>query len=241
MSSPLFENIFGTYLTDRQLLAEFTGAQVESLQLSRASRFMSATLVCDRFIEIEKIDAAEKALSAALSLRGVELTPRYPADSLSVACFPTIVAFLRRRSAAVNGTFDDAVCRIEGDRLTVSLRHGCLNILRATKTDALLAEMLRTLFSRRMELQFEGDEGVDTADEHYQQMMAKAEEEAAASARAQAEAFRQAEVPAPTAAPKGEAPRPRKPVDPARPPACPFIWRPRRWCSALPSEKKPRR
>ena len=54
-------------------------------------------------------------------------------------------------------------------------RHGCLNILRATKTDALLAEMLRTLFSRRMELQFEGDEGVDTADEHYQQMMAKAE------------------------------------------------------------------
>lgn len=63
MSSPLFENIFGTYLTDRQLLAEFTGAQVESLQLSRASRFMSATLVCDRFIEIEKIDAAEKALS----------------------------------------------------------------------------------------------------------------------------------------------------------------------------------
>ena len=41
MSSPLFENIFGTYLTDRQLLAEFTGAQVESLQLSRASRFMS--------------------------------------------------------------------------------------------------------------------------------------------------------------------------------------------------------
>ena len=68
MSSPLFENIFGTYLTDRQLLAEFTGAQVESLQLSRASRFMSATLVCDRFIEIEKIDAAEKALSAALSL-----------------------------------------------------------------------------------------------------------------------------------------------------------------------------
>ena len=218
MSSPLFENIFGTYLTDRQLLAEFTGAQVESLQLSRASRFMSATLVCGRFIEIEKIDAAEKALSAALSLRGVELTPRYPADSLSVACFPTIVAFLRRRSAAVNGTFDDAVCRIEGDRLTVSLRHGCLNILRATKTDALLAEMLRTLFSRRMELQFEGDEGVDTADEHYQQMMAKAEEEAAASARAQAEAFRQAEVPAPTAAPKGEAPRPRKPVDPARPP-----------------------
>ena len=184
MSSPLFENIFGTYLTDRQLLAEFTGAQVESLQLSRASRFMSATLVCGRFIEIEKIDAAEKALSAALSLRGVELTPRYPADSLSVACFPTIVAFLRRRSAAVNGTFDDAVCRIEGDRLTVSLRHGCLNILRATKTDALLAEMLRTLFSRRMELQFEGDEGVDTADEHYQQMMAKAEEEAAASARA---------------------------------------------------------
>lgn len=116
MSSPLFENIFGTYLTDRQLLAEFTGAQVESLQLSRASRFMSATLVCSRFIEIEKIDAAEKALSAALSLRGVELTPRYPADSLSVACFPTIVAFLRRRSAAVNGTFDDAVCRIEGDR-----------------------------------------------------------------------------------------------------------------------------
>lgn len=165
MSSPLFENIFGTYLADRQLLAAFAGTQVESLQLSRTNRWMSATLVCGRFIEMERIDAAEKALSAALSLRGVELTPQYPADSLTEACFPTIVAFLRRRSAAVNGTFDDAVCRIEGERMTISLRHGGLNILRATKTDALLSEMLRTLFSRRMELQFEGEEGVDTADD----------------------------------------------------------------------------
>ncbi len=222
MANPLFSQVFGAYISDKALLAAFGEAQTERVEVSKSRRWMSARVVFDRFVDSETLFAAEKALSAALSLSTVELSPRYPADSLTEACFGTVVALLRRRNAAVNGTFDGAACRIEGERLVVTLRHGGLNILRATHTDTQLRDMIRALFGRTMELVFEGEEQVDTAGEHYRQMMAAAEEEAAAHAREAAQAAYAAAAAKPAVsaapAPKGEKPAPKKPVDPTRPP-----------------------
>lgn len=70
-------------------------------------------------------------MAKGLALSSVEFRPLYPADALCVECFPTIVSFLRRRCTAVNGTFRDAACRIDGETMTVTLRHGGLNVLKA--------------------------------------------------------------------------------------------------------------
>lgn len=218
MGNPTFDKVFGPYIPNHPAAAALASAGVEGLELNRSRRGMAARLILDRFVEFEIMEAAEKALSAALSLQYVTLQPRYPADSLEDACFPTIVAYLRRRNAAVNGTFDGAACRLEENRLTVTLQHGGLNILRATKTDALLGEMLNTLFGRKLELVFDGREEVDTQSAHYRSLMEAAEREAAQERQAAQEAYPPAPPePAPAKA-AAEAPKPRKPVDASRPP-----------------------
>ena len=89
------------------------------------------------------------------------------------------MSFLRRRCTAVNGTFRDAACRIDGETMTVTLRHGGLNVLKATKTDAAMGALIAELFQRRVALVFDGEERVDEQDEGYRKMMEAAEQEAA--------------------------------------------------------------
>lgn len=216
MSYPLFKDVFGAYITDAALLEMFAAAQVQSLQVDRSNRLIRSEIVLERFVEFAKIAEAENAIAHGVPTEAVELSPHYPAALLSEACFPTIVAFLRRRSTAVNGTFDDAVCRLEGERMIITLHHGGLNILRATKTDVLLAQMVRSLFGRSVQLEFDGETDVNTEDEHYKAMMAQAEQEAAAAAAA----TRAAAASAPAAAPAapGEVPKPKAPADPTHPP-----------------------
>ncbi len=219
MANPQFREVFGAYVTDPSLLEIWGTAEVENVGLHMRGRLMQVRLKLDRFVEMAAVEGVEKALAGGLALTSVQITPRYPEETLTAASFPTIVAFLKRKSAAVNGTFDGATCRIEENRLIITLQHGGLNVLQATKTDTLLQEMLQTLFGRRMELAFDGEKEIDRDSEQYRQMMEKAEQEAAAAARERAQTAQASAMPSPAPAAEKAAPaKPRKPTDATRPP-----------------------
>ena len=71
--------------------------------------------------------------------------------------------------------------------MTVTLRHGGLNVLKTTKTDAAMGTLIGELFGRRIALVLNGEEKVDEQDEGYRRMMEAAEQEAAMRERARAE------------------------------------------------------
>lgn len=106
-------------------------------------------------------------MAAPLSLHVVEFFPRYPGECLGPESFDTVVELLRRRHAAVNGTFTGASCRVEGDRFIVTLSHGGYDLLKTTKTDEALSGLLGELFGRRNGLEFDGVLETNTQDEHY--------------------------------------------------------------------------
>ena len=218
MSNPTFEQVFGSLLRDKTALEALSGARVCGMDLHKSDGWLTVRLSLDRFVEFAAVASAEKAVAAALSLRTAEFLPAYPADSLTEDCFPTVVEFLRRRSAAVNGTFKDAGCRLEGERLTVTLRHGGLNILRATKTDVQLERLLQELFNRRITLALEGETEISTESEAYRAMVKEGEAQAAQAA-AQAAAAVAASAPSPSkGTPAPAAPRPKAPANADLPP-----------------------
>lgn len=251
MGKPGFEAVFGPYIAQGGWRAAFADAEVESIDLNKSGRWMKAEIRFPRFVNHETVFAAEGALAAALSLRHAEILPRYPGESLCETCFPSLVEFLRRRSAAVNGTFDGAACRLAGERLTVSLSHGGLNILRTTKTDDLLRRMIREMFGRPIELHIEGAEETDTASEHYKAMMEQAERDAAAARQeaatpgggfARADSGPRALRPPLRARRRRSRSRANRSIPPARRwGGCPSISRRHRWCSARPSGNAPPR
>ncbi len=217
MSNATFQNVFGQYIQSGPVLAKCASSRVEHLTLDQANACLKATLTFPEFVEIETLVQAETAISDALPVKAV-IRPKYPPDSLCDVCFPTLIALLRRENAAVNGTFDGASCHIEESRMRVTLTHGGLDILRATKTDAALTALVRELFGRSVELEFDGVTDVNTESPEYRQMMEDADREAAFLAREAG----MAAASAPKAAPKStpcEPPKPKKPADPATKPA----------------------
>ncbi len=218
MSNPTFEQVFGSLLRDKGTLESLASAQVGGIELDKADSWLTVRLQFDHFVEFGAVAAAEKAVAAALSLRTAEFLPVYPADSLTEACFPTVVEFLRRRSAAVNGTFNDAEYRLEGDHLTIVLHHGGSNVLKATKTDSLLEQLLREMFGRRITLTLDGETEIDTKSDAYQAMVKEGEAQAAkAAAEAVAHAAAAAPPPMPGASAQA-APKPKAPVNADKPP-----------------------
>jgi len=218
MSNRTFGALFGPYLpADGPLVALFD-AQVEELDIHHASRRLTVGLRFDAPMAASVLFTAEQVLTPALGVAGVTICPHFPADSLRVEDMLSLVAHLKRRNVAVNGTFDDAVFFLDGDTLRIEFCHGGVNILETTGADKQLQLLILEQYDRRVTLEFVGEK-TPQMDERYEQMMRQAEEEAAAAAREAAAARAAAQAAAPQPAAEGEPARPGKPADSTRPPA----------------------
>ena len=218
-----FSALFGEYLPPDGAWCALAAGTVEGMTLHRGSRRLTLTVALPAFVPAKVLFAAEREIAAAVAVDGVLLRPRFPQEALEDAgaageIFSSLVQHLKRENVAVNGTFDDAEFRLQEDVLTIEFRHGGINILRTTKADERLRELIREQFGRMLRVELQGEE-TPQEDDRYRQMRAQAEAEAAERAR-EAAARRAAEAAAaPAPATATEPARPGKPQDPTRPPA----------------------
>ena len=91
--------------------------------------------------------------------------------------------YLKRKTAAVNGILDGAGCDINNETMTITLTHGGLNIIKATKTDKALKMLIKKLFGRSVELEFDGATDINTESEEYRSLMEAAEKDVMQSAK----------------------------------------------------------
>ncbi len=215
MDTKRFREVFGQYVDLNLIPDSCINAGVQSIEINQSRRAVTIRLAFSVFVDFGVIQAAERVISDSLKINAA-IEPSYPPHTLKDGCFPTIMEFLKRRVAAINGTFDGAGCRIENDLMTITLTHGGLNIIKATKTDKILVQLVHSLFGRAIQLQFDGVTDIGTDSEQYRSLMEEAEKEAALKAKQAAMAAAQA---APEKKPpQGEAVKPKKPLDPSRPP-----------------------
>lgn len=215
MSQRSVQALFAPYITDAALLSRFAEATVTRMQVNRAERILRICLQLEAFIPFEEIVPLENALAAGLGLHTAQVVPQYPKETLSETCFSTIVAYLRRRCVAVNGTFDGATFAREGEGFSVTFSHGNVDLLRTTHTDRMLVETVEELFGCRVPIVFHGAAGVDTGDETYRRLMEEAEQQ---SREATQRAIEAAKAASKADKPSAEPVRPLKPADPSTPP-----------------------
>ncbi len=217
MNQTDFEALFSPYIAGVTLPDALARAEVTDIQINRAERYLRVRVALECFLPYEELAPLEPLLAVGLGLNTAELLPRYPSETLHERCFPTVVSYLRRRSAAVNGTFDDAVYSREGDGFAVSLRHGNLDLLHTTHTDRMLEETVADLFGVRVPILFAGAAGIDEDDPVYWEMVQQAQREEREAAQRAAEAVKAAAKSA--AGAPAAAVKPAKPAEPAQPPA----------------------
>ncbi len=216
MNGQPFRMVFGEYIEDNH---PFADALVENIQLDIRARTLRMDLILENLVDVRVLEETEKKLTGVLLLHAATIQPRFPASLLSEQAFPLCVAYLRRKSAAVNGTFDDATCTVADNAMTVTLAHGGNSLLRATNAEKQLADVVEAMFGVRIAVGIVGDDTISETDERYVALMRKAEED---TRRVQQEAAAAAQTKVTVAAKpaeKGEAPKPLKPRDTTVPPA----------------------
>ncbi len=218
MDKRSFGVLFGPYLPAGNMTPALAEGLVENMDMDHTTRRMDAVVRFSAPILPDDLFTAEKALSRALGIGGVGLHPVYPGDTLTADVCPWVITHLKRENVAVNGVFEDAQYRLDGDELYVSLSHGGVNILSATGADKQLQALIYRLFGRRLNIHFEGEEAAQK-DERYQKMMEQAEQEAAQRAREEAEKRAAQMAKMPKAATENQPARPGQPADPTKPPA----------------------
>ncbi|HBT65273.1 MAG TPA: PolC-type DNA polymerase III [Ruminococcaceae bacterium] len=215
MENKKFKDVFCGYISSEAFHVDIQEAAVQFLEINQSSGAVIIRLAFSSLVDFNHIQAAERVISNALDV-SVTIDPRFPSDSLDDACFPTIMALLNRHSAAVNGTFEGAGCHIENGKMTITLTHGGLNILKTTKTDRILVQLVQTHFGCSIELCFDGVTDVDTESDEYRRLMEEADREVALKAK-EAAATRASQA-ALSKPPADEPAKPGKPADPSRPP-----------------------
>lgn len=110
----------------------------------------------------------EKTLAKSkLNLNFVNIYPKFPKDSFSVDYYPQLVQELSRKIASLNGTVKDSTARLEGNQLTVSLKHGGREILANKKFDKELSHLIYQEFGVSVQVEFDGILQVEHKSEIY--------------------------------------------------------------------------
>ncbi len=217
MGERTFGALFAPYLPTGGAYDALAAGEILNMDMHHTSRRLVVTVRFGAFIPAEMLFSAEKALAQAFGLQSMGILPQFPTETLTGEAFLSLVAYLKRENVAVNGTFDDAVFSLEGDTLRVQFSHGGVNILHTTKADDQLKALVYAQYGRHVTLLFEGED-TPQEDEHFQEMMRRADEEAAARAREQAVERAALAAAQPKPATASEPARAGKPADSSMPP-----------------------
>lgn len=160
--------LFKRYLEDTILLSSVEQGVVQSMNIDAQKRTMDIDVAFSQPVERRVLFDTEKTLAKSkLNLNFVNIYPKFPKESFSVDYYPQLVQELSRKIASLNGTVKDSTARLEGNRLTVSLKHGGREILANKKFDKELSHLIYQEFGVSLQVEFDGILQVEHKSEIY--------------------------------------------------------------------------
>lgn len=136
---------------------------------------ISFYIAFSHLVPVQDLLSLEHELEIRLEIHAVRLHPQYAPELFSMAYFSDLVIFLKREMTVVNGFIDGADVTFENDKLEIQLHNGGFEILEKYHVADYFSGLLEQLFSRKIQVKFQGTASV-TEDE-FQAMIAKAEQE----------------------------------------------------------------
>lgn len=172
-----FLSLFGEYIKNDFVRNVLTSGQVVSVDIKQEERVMKIIISFDRLISTENLNIVASSIANSLSLRRVELEPRYPSQLFSNESFADLTEALRKVNTAANGFFKDSEVKLDGNVLHVHLHHGGLQMLKDSHCDKQLSELIKTRFGIDVKVKLIEDERIHTLPEEEVTKVPEIEEE----------------------------------------------------------------
>ena len=131
---------------------------------------MTVSLLFEKLVAQGDILAMERELVKALELSSVRINTKFPPELFSADYFQEIVVHMKRDNMTLNGTFKDAVPKLEGNTLTIELFHGGEAVIKGQNAGRLISQAILDMFGVRVNTEFTGISAVSADDEAYAEM-----------------------------------------------------------------------
>ena len=168
---PLLTDLWPQFAEDAEFRRAFGGAVVDKVLANRQHRLI--TVVYSAPAPAPRAACDRLALSLAPLFKGFSLRVRglFPYESLTPQAVLDLVQELKEEGVPINGFFDGASARLEGDNILLTLCNG-ETILRQIEFDKKLAEKIAQATGRTPNVHFSCAEAID-AQELEKKMMEK--------------------------------------------------------------------
>lgn len=108
------------------------------------------------------ISAFNAAVTKALELESASLNPRYPKELFDLSCMGDLIERLKRQVSVVNGFLNDADIDVNGEKISISLKHGGIDILTQCGFTRHLTQLIYNQFGITVKVNLNGEEAVST-------------------------------------------------------------------------------
>ena len=143
---------------ERQL---FASAYVTKVEANQQHRLLKAHTAYPAYVPFSHILKLEAVIKATYELNTAELIVSFPNETFKVEHWEDIVLCAKRKNGGVNGFLNDSTVSVEGNRLTVFLKYGGLDMIEAMGVERTLNEVLREWYDQPYQLEFSGAVQVD--------------------------------------------------------------------------------
>ena len=126
----------------------------------------------DKIVPYCDISAFNSAVTRALELEAASLNPRYSKELFELSCMPDLIERMKRDTSLVNGFLNDADIVMKEGSISISLKHGGVDILAQCGFSRKLSQLIYNQFGINIPVILDGEEAV-SADE-YDEILEKA-------------------------------------------------------------------
>ena len=147
--------LFGDYIESGSL-DSFSGIEISDCSLNLEARCVKIQARSPLYISSTDLNDLKTKIKSALSLREVDFVLTYPPSALCCTAISDIVQNLRQKNAVLNGYFNGAEYKIEGDTVEINLKFGGLQHIKQTDFESALIFEIQSIFDRKITLSFTG-------------------------------------------------------------------------------------
>lgn len=120
------------------------------------NRWLSVLASFDELVRYDELEQFCTFMKEKLSSRHFSVDCRFSPDLFTVDYFPEIFKFFKDKFPLVNGFFNGAQAKRDGDVVTITLMHGGYELLKRHGASNALSTLINEMFSVRLKFEYDG-------------------------------------------------------------------------------------
>ncbi|MDE6124663.1 MAG: PolC-type DNA polymerase III, partial [Eubacterium sp.] len=156
----LFRDYLGAYVENYQLSC-LGGGEILRFAVKKEDRELLVVLKLAELVPYCEIVNAENSIKEKMGLKKVLIKPRYMSELFETAYFSSVIDYVRRKTSAANGFFENADVELNDNTLKISLKKGGLDILKTQKVDEEIENAVLDMFGLSLKVELIETEAFD--------------------------------------------------------------------------------